>query len=180
MIHARIEDRANHADYQLAVARARAARRTPPSRYRVRWRDEAGVLRSVSLPSWPLARAAQANIVHERPPLTLDRLVDQWAATPLDRGRPGQPQLPSRRTLDLHVLPSLGARRAAKITRADIEQLRYRLYAEGRLGVSTINRVLATLKRVFEFGVHEGLLPYHPALGIRPIPGQASRPSQSL
>ncbi|GAA2124525.1 hypothetical protein GCM10009759_76270 [Kitasatospora saccharophila] len=71
MFHARIEDRGNHADYRAAADRARAAGRTPPARYRVRWRDEAGRSRSLSLPSRQLASAAADGLSRDWRPLTL-------------------------------------------------------------------------------------------------------------
>lgn len=164
---ARIEDRAKHADYQKAIARARAAGRTAPAR----WRDETGALRSLSLPTRLLATAAQADIAHGWTPLTLNRLVDLWSAVPvMPARRLAPPRLPNRRTLDLHALPRLGTRLAITITRADVERLVSALRAEGHLSPATINSVLATLKRALEFGVHHGHLPSNPALGVRPIP----------
>lgn len=179
MLHARIEDRSKHADYQQAVARARAAGRTPPARYRVRWRDESGHLRSLSLPTRHLAMAAQADIAHGRPPLTLSRLVDLWSALPVRSARPGPPRFPNRRPLDQHVLPRLGARLGITITRADVDRLTSALYAEAQLSIATINSVLATLKRALEFGVREGYLPRNPALGIRPIPPAGRTPDET-
>lgn len=169
MLHPRIEDRAEHADYQKAVARARAANRTPPARYRVRWRDETGTRRSLSLPTRRLAEAARSHIANDPGPLTLDRLVDLWSSAPPASAGASSPRTPIRRSLDLHVLPRLGARQAITITRVDIERLISALHSEGRLRATTINKVLATLKRALEFGVRHGHLLSNPALGVRPI-----------
>ncbi|MEU3566259.1 hypothetical protein [Kitasatospora sp. NPDC006786] len=173
MLHARIEDRGKHADYLLAVGRARAAGRTPPARYRVRWRDESGTSHSLSVPTLHLAAAARADIAHGRAPVTLNRLVDHWSSLPVQSTRPGAPRFPNRRPLDLHVLPRLGRRLAITITRADIERLVSVLRAEGQLSAATINGLLAALKRVLEYAVRHGHLPSNPALGIRPIPRPA-------
>lgn len=161
MPHAWIEDRARSAEYQKAVERARAAGRTPPARYRVRWTDEIGNRRSWSVPTRRLAMALAVDLAESRAPITLNRLVDHWsAAKPVHY----------RRSLDLHVLPRLGSRLAITITRADIERWLLALCAEGRLVAATINKILATLKRALEFGVRCGHLPHNPALGIRPLP----------
>lgn len=175
MLHPRIEDRADHADYQKAVARARATNRTPPARYRVRWHDETGTHRSLSLPTLRLAAAAQSHIANGAGPLTLDRLVDLWSSAPPVSAGPSSPRTPVRRSLDLHVLPRLGARQAITITRADVERLKSALHSEGRLRATTINKVLATLKRALEFGVQHGFLPSSPALGVRPILRRSTR-----
>ncbi|MFJ2865001.1 hypothetical protein [Kitasatospora sp. NPDC087314] len=169
MLHARIEDRGKHADYLLAVERARAAGRTPPARYRVRWRDESGTSHSLSLPTPHLAAAVRAKIAHGLAPVTLSSLVDRWSSLPVQSARPGAPRFPNRRPLDLHVLPRLGRRLAITITRTDVERLMADLHAEGRLSAATINSVLAALKRVLEHGVRNRHLPSNPALGIRPL-----------
>ncbi|MEV7925450.1 hypothetical protein [Kitasatospora sp. NPDC088779] len=173
MLHARIEDRGKHADYLLAVERARAAGRTPPARYRVRWRDESGTSHSLSVPNPHLAAAVRADIAHGRAPLTLGDIVDRWSSLPVWSARPGAPRFPNRRPLDRHVLPRLGSRLAITIARADVERLMSTLRAEGQLGVATINNVLAALKRALELGVRYGHLPSNPALGVRPIPRPA-------
>jgi site-specific recombinase XerC len=72
-------------------------------------------------------------------------------------------------------LPRLGARQAITITRADIERLMSALRNEARLSATTVNKILATVKRVLEFGVQHGHLPSNPALGIRPIPRPSTR-----
>ncbi|WP_405018130.1 hypothetical protein OHV05_15125 [Kitasatospora sp. NBC_00070] len=104
--------------------------------------------------------------------MTLGSLVAVWSHT-LVRNDYWPTPHPSRRPLDLHALPRLGARLAITITRADVERLVAALRAEGRLSIATINRVLATLKRVLEFGVRNGHLPNNPALYIRPLPRPA-------
>ncbi|MFD9687314.1 hypothetical protein ACFWXO_16335 [Kitasatospora sp. NPDC059088] len=173
MLHARIEDRGKHADYLLAVVRARGAGRTPPARYRVRWRDESGTSRSLSVPTPHLAVAVRADIADGRAPLTLSGLVDHWSSLPVQSPRPGPPRFPNRRSLDLHVLPRLGRRLAITITRADVERLVSALHAEGQLSTATINSLLAALKRVLQHAVRYGHLPSNPALGVRPIPRPA-------
>ncbi|MFD4531024.1 hypothetical protein ACFWNL_16980 [Kitasatospora sp. NPDC058397] len=47
------------------------------------------------------------------------------------------------------------------------------LHAEGQLSVTTINGILAALKRALELGVHNRHLPSNPALGIWPLPRPA-------
>ncbi|WP_457029736.1 hypothetical protein [Kitasatospora sp. P5_F3] len=174
MHHARIEDRGKNADYLTAVARARAAGRTPPDRYRIRWRDEELVLRSMSVATRDLARALQADLAYGWPPLTLNHLVELWSAMPVGPSRTLVPQqLPNRRPLDLHALPRLGAKLAITITGADIERLMSALHAEGHLSIATINGILSTLKRALQFGVSGRHLPSNPAFGIRPIPRPA-------
>ncbi|WP_369184126.1 hypothetical protein [Streptomyces sp. Y1] len=173
MLHARIEDRGKHSEYLLAVARARAADRTPPARYRVRWRDESGTSHSLIVPSPYLAAAMRVDIACGRAPLTLGDVVDRWSSLPVRSPRPGPPKFPNRRPLDRHVLPRLGRRLAITITRADVERLMSALHAEGQLSATTINSVLAALKRALEHGVRHGHLPSNPALGIRPIPRPA-------
>ncbi|GLW53044.1 hypothetical protein [Kitasatospora phosalacinea] len=174
MFHVRIEDRGNHADYRAAADRARTAGRTPPARYRVRWRDESGRSRSLSLPTRRLASAAADSLSRDSCPLTLSGLVDLWSATtPATTQQSGPPPRPARRPLDLHVLPRLGTKPAIAITRTDIEQLMQALFAEGRLSAATINRTLATLKRALEFGIQRQHLPRNPALGLRPVPRPA-------
>lgn len=170
---ARIEDRAKHADYQKAVERARAAGRTPPGRFRVRWRDETGSLRSLTVATRHLAMVARADLAYGWAPLTLDRLVDMWAAVPMEARRPGPPRLPNRKPLDLHLLPRHGGKLAVTITRADVERLVVALRADHDLSPFAINEVIATLKRALEFGVRRGHLPSNPALGVRPIPRPA-------
>ncbi|WP_152645782.1 hypothetical protein [Streptacidiphilus albus] len=164
-----IEDRAKHADYQKAVERARAAGRTPPGRFRVRWRDETGSLRTLTVATRHLAMAARDDLTHGWAPMTLERLVDMWAAVPLATRHPGPPRLPNRKPLDRHVLPRHGGKLAVTITRADVERLVLALRADHNLSPSTINSVVGTLKRALEFGVRYGHLPSNPALGVRPI-----------
>ncbi|MEV7601690.1 hypothetical protein AB0O91_30445 [Kitasatospora sp. NPDC089797] len=158
MRHAHIEDRGRHADYQKAVARALAAGRTPPARYRVRWFDDAGNRRSWSLPTRRIAEAAASDLSRAREPITLNRLVDLWAAAKPEH---------YRRPLDRHVLPALGQAPVALISRVDILRVVNTLYAEAHLSPTTINRICATLRQVLASGVEHLLLPSNPADGIR-------------
>lgn len=68
--------------------------------------------------------------------------------------------------LDTHILPALGAKRAAMITHAEIEAWHLALAAksDGKGGKTTANRAMTLVKAVYNWGAGAGLTP----VGVNP------------
>ncbi len=67
-------------------------------------------------------------------------------------------------TLDLHVLPTLGAQPIRDVRRADVHQLLDGLVAEGRVGAA--REVRKHLSRLFNWAVDREIVPANPLIGM--------------
>jgi integrase len=123
-------------------------------------RDRArDVLREVAKGSDPTVTLGDAA---DAAPLTFrelaDRFVERWAKK---RTRSWQG---TKRILELHVLPTWGDRAAASITKKDVRKLLADLSEELPVGV---NRVLATIRKLFNWAVEHDELPAAPTAGVK-------------
>jgi integrase len=112
--------------------------------------------------------------------LTLGAVIDQWIAKPRERELRPRTVALYRWMFDAYVVPELGKRPIAEITKAEVkthlDELRERLQREGgRAGTGTRGEMAGKthgyLKAVFEFAVDEEYIARNPMRGIaRPVP----------
>jgi integrase len=77
-----------------------------------------------------------------------------------------------------HLLPAFASRRLDQITVEDVDRYRLRKVREGKLGVTSINKTLATLAAILETAVEYELIGRNPARGRRRrLPAAAPRRS---
>jgi len=69
------------------------------------------------------------------------------------------------RMLNRDVLPSWGNRKAKEITRTDVIALLDDQLAAGK--TAHVNRVLALVRKMFNFAIQKGIVEYNPCLGIQ-------------
>jgi integrase len=80
--------------------------------------------------------------------------------------------------LSNHLLPTFASRRLDQITVEDVDRYRLAKVREGKLGVTSINKTLATLAAILETAVEYELIDRNPARGRRRrLPAQPPRRS---
>ncbi len=129
-----IEDRANHADYQEAMEKWRAAKaegskRQPPGRWRVRWYGPDGLPKAKTCRTVPQAEAEQQALLQKldkgsyRDPQSAKaavRLVaDEWHGSLRKQGRRTKDDY--RELLDLYVIPKWGDWQVGAVQWADVD-----------------------------------------------------------
>lgn len=68
-----------------------------------------------------------------------------------------------RKSVEKYLIPALGARKLAAISRAHVRQLVADLVAEGRLANKTVNNAIVPLRLMLAHAVDDGLIPSSPA-----------------
>jgi integrase len=182
MARAWIYDRTKDAAYRAAVAKAKAAKRTPPARWLVRYYDPAGKQKSAgTFAKKPDAEKRQAEIeasLHEgtyRNPhdgkVTLSDMAEKWLSTRTDIKR--STWWKYRGLLDAHVLPRWGDLPLTAIHTEDIavwvaELQKSREEGGANLGASQTRRAHGVLSMVLNWCVPRRLS-VNPAKGV-PLP----------
>lgn len=161
MARAWVEDRADHAAYREAVAKAKAAGRRPPFRWRVRWRDLDGKQRSKAVERKPDADALRKRIENELEGGTyrdasagrarLGEVAETWMAAQVKQKRSTLRLY--RITLDKHILPRWGTVPVERIHRDDIVSWLNSLTA----GDSQKRQIRGVLLRVLDWCIPEHL-----------------------
>jgi integrase len=155
---------------RVTVGGRKRQRSAPTAREAMALRDELRV-----------ARARGEFVQSER--LTLEQYASEWLAGYRGRSRTGvrAPTVAKyRRSLELHVLPSLGAQKLGAIRTPHVDRLA-RLLAEGSapsppgfarkpLAPGSVQRAIAPLRALCADAVVQGIIPANPCSGIR-LPG---------
>lgn len=95
---------------------------------------------------------------------TFEKLADTWLVDATERQKPKRASSlrNDRRMLKKIILPAFGAKRLSEITHSDIKRLHRSLKAKKY----SANRVLALVKTIFNYGVHQELCIVNPAQGV--------------
>ncbi|RCV49838.1 tyrosine-type recombinase/integrase [Marinitenerispora sediminis] len=182
MARAWVYDRTNDNAYVEAVKKAKAAKRTPPARWMVRYYDPAGRLKSGgTFKKKPDAEKRQSEIeasLHEgtyRNPqdakVTLESMAEKWLSARTDI-KPST-WWKYRGLLDAHVLPRWGELRVSAIHTEDIavwvaELQKPREEGGANLGASQTRHAQGVLSMILDWCVPRRL-PANPARGV-PLP----------
>jgi integrase len=177
-----IEDRANHADYQQAVERAKATRRQPPGRWRVRWYDPDNKPKAKTFVKKPPAEAFRDELVQRlangsyRDPSAgktlLAKVAEEWFAAQAHLKRSSRARY--RRALDSYVLPKWGATPVDRIRHEDVAEWIGELSTEaGRggkpLGPSVVRGLHRVLYMALGWAIRTGRIAANPAAKV-PLP----------
>ncbi|MDW4904685.1 tyrosine-type recombinase/integrase [Streptomyces sp. ADMS] len=181
-----IEDRADHKEFVTALAKAKAAKRQPPGRWRVRWYDLGGKGRSKTFGRKPEAEN-HVHVVEARlrdgsyrdasaGKATLAEVAEKWKATLA--GLEPTTRETYEDTLRVHVLPRWGTYQVRGIEWEDVAEWvgqlvagsagHHRALSPGRVG--KIHQVLAL---VLGHAVRSKRIAVNPAAGVpmpRPVP----------
>lgn len=169
MARAWVEDRKGHKSYQAAVAKAKAAGRKPPARWRVRWYDPEGNPKSKAAVRKADADALAARIEGEltsgayRAPeagrLTFSEAAEAWYAA---QSSPRETSKATyRNVLDKHILPRWGRTRVDRIRRDDIAEWLNGLGS----GASHTRQIHGVFSRVLDWCVPDRI-PSNPARSV--------------
>jgi hypothetical protein len=101
------------------------------------------------------ADSAADKIARQEVP-TLAELAERFLAEHAEAKRKGSTAAEYRRLLDKIILPALGRRKLADVTRAEITKL---LHHANRAAPDQADRVLAVLSKMFNLGERWGLRP---------------------
>lgn len=177
-----IEDRANHADYKAALARAKSGGRKPPGRFRVRWYDPSGKARNLTFQKKVQAedkRTALESAIGDgsyRDPgagrIKLGEVAESWYESKIDLRR--STRFRYRGILDFHILPRWGTTPVALIQHEDIVQwlgsLMTDSIATGKpLSPASVRKVFVVLKSVLGYAVRTKKISINPAMEV-PLP----------
>ncbi|WP_165984201.1 site-specific integrase [Streptomyces sp. YIM 98790] len=177
-----IEDRAKHADYLAAVEKAKASRREPPGRWRVRWYDPDNKPRAKTFARKPPAEAFRDELLRRlgdgsyRDPaagrVTLEKVAEEWFAAQAHLKRSSRARY--RRALDAYVLPKWGSTPVDRIRHEDIaEWIGHLSTAAGLggkpLGASVIRGLHRVLYMALAWAVRTGRIAANPAAKV-PLP----------
>jgi integrase len=97
---------------------------------------------------------AADKIARQRAP-TMAEIAERFLAEHAEAKRKASTALEYRRLLDKIILPTLGKRKVADVTRADVTKLHH----ANRAAPYQANRVLAVLSKIFNLAEHWGLRP---------------------
>ncbi|NGO67137.1 tyrosine-type recombinase/integrase [Streptomyces boncukensis] len=172
-----IEDRTTHESYREAVKKAKAAKKTPPGRWRVRWYDPDGKERSQTCATKPKAEKVQQDLLDKldkgsyRDPSagkTLFSVVgEEWTKTLRKPGRK------TRHDYDevyrLYVLPKWETWKVAAIKWEDVSAWIDALCTEpgvsGRtLSPARIIKIFGVFRMIMKFAVKSGKIAVSPAV----------------
>lgn len=169
MARAWVEDRKGHKSYQAAVAKAKAAGRKPPARWRVRWYDPNGKPKAKAAVRKADADALAARIEGEltsgayRAPeagrVVFAEAAESWFAA--QSSPRGTSKATYRKALDNHILPRWGAVRVDRIHRDDIAEW----LAGLGVGASQTRQVHGVFARVLDWCVPDRI-PSNPARSV--------------
>ena len=150
--------------------------RQPNGRWRVRYRDPDGVLRSRTFTRKVDADRHAARIAVDleagewldprRSRMRLEEWASRWRATQIDLRRSTLARLDS--TLTHHVVPAFGARELRSITNADVREWVTRMTAEG-LSASSTRKAYFALSQMLAAAVADRRLSHNPAEDV-PLP----------
>jgi integrase len=157
--------------YLLAVA---SIRRLPSGRYRVRWRDPSGTERGRTFARAKEAQRFKIDTEHDairgqfRDPRAGQQPFGTYLLEQLDRA---EELAPATRALYLsvaknHVIPRVGHKRLAGITRPDLKALYTSLSGDGA-GAQTIKVVHRLISRTLSEAVADGDLEVNPAWRVK-------------
>ncbi|GAA0443659.1 tyrosine-type recombinase/integrase [Streptomyces olivaceiscleroticus] len=180
-----IEDRSSHAQYAQAVAKAKAAGRTPPGRYRVRWYGPDGMPKMKTVMRKVDAEAERTKVESRladgsyRDPAAARVKFADTASAWLDA------QVHLKRStrnryqgiLDVHVLPRWGTTPLERIRYDDValwlsDLLSGEATGGRKLGARSVRKAYVVLSRVLAFAVSSRRLAFNPAAGV-PLPKAA-------
>ncbi|MDT3724898.1 site-specific integrase [Streptomyces sp. DSM 41972] len=181
-----IEDRASHKEFKEALAKAKAAKRQPPGRWRVRWYDMGGKARSKTFARKPEAE----HHVHQvearlrdgtyrdasAGKATLAEVAEKWRAT-LSGLEPTTRET-YEDTLRVHVLPRWGSYQVRGIEWEDVAEWVGQLVAgtaghHRPLSPGRVGKIHQVLSLVLGHAVRAKRIPANPAAGVplpRPVP----------
>ncbi|PRY00701.1 tyrosine-type recombinase/integrase [Allonocardiopsis opalescens] len=177
-----IEDRAEHADYRERVAAAKKAKRTPPGRWRVRWYNPAGKLKTKTVGTVTEADAAKRDVERQldsgtyRDPaagkVKVRDVADAWFTAQVQL-KDGSKNV-YRDALDDYVLPQWGARAVASVRFEEVAAWIAKLESEpgkkkASLGPATIRMIHLVFLMVMEWAVKSGKIAVNPARDV-PLP----------
>ncbi|MEV6005805.1 tyrosine-type recombinase/integrase [Streptomyces sp. NPDC051976] len=177
-----IEDRATHAAYAQAVAKAKLAGRTPPGRWRVRWYGPDGMPKMKTFPLKVKAEDYRGQVEARlgdgtyRDPaagrVRFAEVAESWFESQLHLKRSSLARY--RIALDTHVIPKWGSTPVDRIQYDDIAEWLTELAAgktaNGRKqGARSIRKTYVVLSRVLGFAVKSRRLAFNPANGV-PLP----------
>ncbi|MBB0243889.1 tyrosine-type recombinase/integrase [Streptomyces alkaliphilus] len=177
-----IEDRAKHADFLAAVEKAKAARREPPGRWRVRWYDPDNKPKAKTFPRKPPAEAFRDELLQRlangsyRDPAagktTLEKVAEEWFAAQAHLKRSSRSRY--RRALDAYVLPKWGTTPVDRIRHEDVaEWIGHLTTAAGLggkpLGPAVVRGLHRVLFMTLEWAVRTGRVASNPAARV-PLP----------
>jgi integrase len=177
-----IEDRIGHAAYANAVSKAKAAGRTPPGRYRVRWYDPDGkpkmktVARKVDAEAERTRIEARLGDGSYRDPAAgrakFEDVAEGWLDAQMHLKRSTRARY--RGVLDVHVLPKWGSTPLDRIRYDDVAQwladlLSGQATGGRKLSPRSVRKAYVVLSRVLGYAVKSGRLAFNPAAGV-PLP----------
>jgi integrase len=110
----------------------------------------------------------------DRQQLTIDELLEpfeEWARSYYNSsGR--SDEFSNQLRYAMRALSELfGSTRAASFDALTLKAIRQRMLDEGRLARTTINARISRIRRIFEWGVQEGLVPTEVVVGLRTVKG---------
>ena len=79
-----------------------------------------------------------------------------------------------------YVSPYLDGKPVAKIEDSDVEEAMEAVRRERNLSVTTLNKILAVVARVFEYGIVGKYIKFNPCRGIEPMVSTTKRPRKAL
>jgi integrase len=106
-------------------------------------------------------------------PDTIAAVAAQFIERHYERAGKHRAAVATRRQLDLHVLPRWRGRLAKDISRRDVIDLLDAVVDSGR--PIAANRLLATVRKMFNWAVERDILPASPCTGVRPPSDERSR-----
>lgn len=178
-----IEDRAGHAEYQAAVAKAKGTKRQPPGRWRVRWYDPDNKQKAKTFGTLPPAEAYKQQLLERlgdgsyRDPAAgravIAAVAEEWfAAAQVELKRSSRARY--RRALDSYILPKWGTTPVGRIRHEDVAewigQLSTTAGLSGRpLGSSVVRGLHRVLHMVLAWAVRTDRIATNPATGV-PLP----------
>lgn len=177
-----IEDRASHADYQLAVEKAKGTRRQPPGRWRVRWYDPTGKPRAKTFVKKPPAEAFRDELVQRLAngsyrdlsagKTLLATVAEEWFAAQAHLKRSSRARY--RRALDSYVIPKWGTTPVDRIRHEDVAEWIGTLSTAAGLGgkplgPSVVRGLHRVLYMTLSWAIRTGRIASNPAAKV-PLP----------
>ena len=177
-----IEDRSSHAEYKKAVANAKQTSRKPPGRFRVRWYDPSGKLKTLTFAKKVQAEDKRTEILgsldngNYRDPgvgrTKLAEVAESWYDSKIDLWRSTRPHY--RGVLDFYVLPRWGTTAIARVEHEDIVKWLGSIMADSVAAgkphsPATIRKIYVVLKGVLDYAVKTRKIATNPAVGV-PLP----------
>ncbi len=125
----------------------------------------------------PGAVAVQAHIAERKAP-TVAELAERFMAEHARPNKAPKSVANDQRTLDRDVIPALGNHRAEAIDRKDVRALLKAIVDRG--SPVQANRTLALVRKLYNWGMSEDLVPANPCLGIKAPGGKETQRERVL